>query len=128
MTHTRRPARRTAWIAIFAVLLAALAPGLADALSSPKKAMPWSEICTVAGPRTAPEALPVSGSGQHDGKVFKHCPLCLNHAGHFALPAAAIDSPRVADSGVRFFSLSADPPAHRPVCAATLPRAPPAVA
>lgn len=91
MTLSRRPARLTAWIAIFAVLLAALAPGLARALSSPQKAMPWSEICSVGGPRTAPDALPDSGAGQHDGKVFKHCPFCLNHAGHFALPATPLD-------------------------------------
>ena len=91
MTLSRRPARLTAWIAIFAVLLAALAPGLARALSSPQQAMPWSEICSVGGPRVAPDALPDSGAGQHDGKVFKHCPFCLNYAGHFVLPATPLD-------------------------------------
>jgi hypothetical protein len=126
MTLSRRPARLTAWIAIFAVLLAALAPGLARALSSPQKAMPWSEICSVGGPRAAPDALPDSGAGQHDGKVFKHCPFCLNHAGHFALPATPLDFALAIDSGATQPCSSLTTSASRFACTSPQSRAPPA--
>lgn len=87
MSLPRRPARLAAWIAIFAVLLAALAPVLARALSPPQQAMPWNEICSVAGPQGARDALPEPGGGPHHDATFQHCPFCLSHAGQFALPA-----------------------------------------
>ena len=91
MKFVRHGRRRTAWIAIFAVLLAALAPGLARALAPLQQAQPWTEICSVAGTPAAPGALPASGAEQHHDKIFKHCPFCINQVGHFALPATPPD-------------------------------------
>ncbi|MCK9387873.1 MAG: DUF2946 domain-containing protein [Sulfuritalea sp.] len=119
-----RPDRVAAWIAIFAILLAALAPGVARALSS-QQAVPWSEICSVAVTQAASDA-PLSGSGQHDGMAFKHCPFCMNHAGHFALPPAPLDWMPVANvSAVTplFLATAASP---RFIRATAQPRAPPA--
>jgi len=121
-----RPDRVAAWIAIFAVLLAALAPSVARALSSPQQgAMPWSEICSVVGTTTAPEA-PLSGSGQHDGMAFKHCPFCLNHAGHFALPPAPSAVPPVIAASTESVPFFFTPPFSRFIRATAQPRAPPA--
>lgn len=130
MTLTRRPARLTAWIAIFAVLLGALAPGLARALSSSPKALPWSELCTVAGiQQGSRDAAPAGESGQPrhpESMGFTHCPFCLNHVGHFALPASAVDCPRAADNGVRFFQPPSAQLTPRIIRVAAQPRAPPA--
>ena len=83
-----RRKRLTAWIAIFAVLLAALAPVISQAFAAlqPQPA-PWAEICSAAGLQVRPGLASHSESGDHEGKMSAHCPFCLNHAGHFALPA-----------------------------------------
>ena len=123
MKLARRTGRITAWIAIFAVLLAALAPALARA-SSPQ-AMPWNDICTVAGTQSVHDAAPESGSGHHDGAALKHCPFCLSHAGHFALPSAPLGQLPTAESSVASFPPSAPTPSPRFMRAAAQPRAPP---
>jgi len=131
MKLVRRPGRRVsqfgAWIAIFAILLAALAPSVARALSSPQQAMPWTDICSVGGPQVVHDAAPASGSGQHEGMGLKHCPFCLTHAGHFALPAATLDVLPTADSCAEVFPPSAATPPPRFIRAAAQPRAPPAI-
>jgi hypothetical protein len=126
MNPARRPGRLATWIAIFAILLAALAPSVARALSSPQKAMPWTDICSVGGPQVAHDAAPASGSGQHEGMGLKHCPFCLTHAGQFALPAVTPDVFPTADSCVEAFPPSAAIPSPRFIRAAAQPRAPPA--
>jgi hypothetical protein len=131
MKPARRNRRLTAWIAIFAILMAALAPGVARALASPQQAMPWSEICTMAGIQQGPrDAAPTGESGQPrhpDGMGFKHCPFCLNHAGHFALPATAVDGLPVVGTDARLFPPSVAQHTSRLVRTAAQPRAPPAV-
>lgn len=127
MSFVRHARRVTAWIAIFAILLAALAPSLARALSSPQKAMPWSEICSVVGTQAVPDAASVPNSGRHDGAEFKHCPFCLTHAGQFALPATPPDVLPTADSRAEVFPPSTATPPPRFIRAAAQPRAPPAV-
>lgn len=127
MKLAHRTGRFTAWVAIFSILLAALAPSVARALSSPQpQAMPWAEICTVAGIQGAHDAAPLSGSGQHDGAVFKHCPFCLSHAGHFALPAAPLNLLPAAVVSSESFPPSVPAPSPRFMRAAAQPRAPPA--
>lgn len=126
MRFATRPGRVTAWIAIFAILLAALAPSVARAWLSPQQAMPWTDICSVAGPQGAPHLAPLPGSGQHDGAIFKHCPFCLNHAGHFALPAPALDLLPAVAASTETFPASAATPAPRFIRVAAQPRAPPA--
>ena len=126
MKLARRNRRFTAWIAIFAILLAALAPGIARALSSPQQQVPpWTDICTVVGTQAVRDAAPLSGSRQHDGAGFKHCPFCLNHAGHFVLPTVHLTwSPAVA-AGAEFIPFSFTPPFPRFIRVAAQPRAPP---
>jgi hypothetical protein len=126
MRLATRPGRVTAWIAIFAILLAALAPAVAQAWFSPQQAMPWTDICSVAGPQGASDVAPLPGSGQHDEAVFKHCPFCLNHAGHVALPAPARDLLPPAAACREGFPSAVVTPAHRFIRVAAQPRAPPA--
>ena len=122
-----RASRLTAWIAMFAILLAALAPSVARALSSPQQqAMPWSDICAVAGTQAVHDAAPLSGSGQDNGAAFGHCPFCLSHAGQFVLPTAALYCLPAADASAGFFTPSAAAPSPRFVRASAQPRAPPA--
>ncbi|MCK9380906.1 MAG: DUF2946 family protein [Sulfuritalea sp.] len=127
MTPARRPDRLTAWIAILAILLAALAPGVARALSaSPQQALPWTEICTLGGIQRAEGAAPLPGSGQHEGAMLKHCLFCLNHASHFALPPAPLDVVPAIDASAESFPFSFTAPSSRFIRAAAQPRAPPA--
>lgn len=122
----RRAGRTTAWIAIFAILLAALAPSLAWALAPSQQAMPWSEICSVTGKQAANGVTSNSGSGQQDGKVPNHCPFCLNHAGYFALPATPPDSPLPLDTAAASPCFLATTPSPHAACVSPPARAPPA--
>lgn len=126
MRLATRPGRVTAWIAIFAILLAALAPSVARAWLSPQQAMPWTEICSVGGSQGAPDVAPLSGSGQHDAALFKHCPFCLSHAGHFALPTPTHDLLPPATACSEGIPSAVATPAPRFIRAAAQPRAPPA--
>ena len=87
---------RIAWIACFAILLAALAPTISHALAAqqhPVQQQEWVEICSMEGSKmvmvehehTAPQ--PAHDSFGH----MEHCPFCLNHAVAHGLPP--IDSP-----------------------------------
>lgn len=94
--------RLIAWIATFAILLAALAPSISHAVAAAKgeKSL-WVEICSIAGSKlvrvgdadgakdpAAPVQKPMS---------MEHCPFCFTHAGstgilpsaEFVLPPAA---------------------------------------
>lgn len=125
MKPATRSGRLAAWIALFAILLATLAPSVARALMPPQHAMPWTDICTVAGSQTAHERAPASGSGQHEGADFKHCPFCLTHADHLALPARAAECFPAA-AAAEPVSLPVATPPSRLIRVAAQPRAPPA--
>lgn len=126
MRLAHRHGRFTAWIAIFAILLAALAPSLARAWPAPpSQAMPWTEICTLAGMSGAHELAPSSGSGQHEA-AFPHCPFCLSHGGQLVLPSAPTALLTSIEAGAEFLPASASPPAPRLIGTAAQPRAPPA--
>ena len=122
-----RRSRLTAWIAMFAILLAALAPSVARAWSSPQpQGMPWTDICTVAGTQAGHDAAPLSGSCENHGAASGHCPLCLSHAGHLVLPSAAHCCLPAADARAGFFTSVAATPSPRFIRATAQPRAPPA--
>lgn len=127
MKLAQRNGRLTAWIAIFALLLAALSPNLARVLASPQQAMPWTDICTIAGTQTADAAAPLPGSGQHEGTAFKHCAFCLHYVGHFALATAPLALLSAIDAGAVAIPLFAARPFPRPIRVAAQPRAPPLV-
>lgn len=125
MKLATRFSRLTAWVALFAVLLAALAPSVARALSPARHAMPWTDICAAAAGQSAHDAAPASGAGQHEGMDFKHCPFCLTHAGHFALPAVAAQCFPAVEGGAETFPPVAAIPSSRSIRVAAQPRAPP---
>lgn len=125
MKLAQRKGRLTAWIAIFAILLAALSPNLARIHASPQQAMPWTDICTVAGAHSADAAAPMPGSGQHEGAAFKHCVFCLHYVGHVALVTAPLTLLSATVATAAAVPLLAAWPFPRPIRAAAQPRAPP---
>lgn len=84
--------RMTAWIAGFAVLLAALAPSISQAIFASKvSAAGFGEICSVTGNKLAKvehEGHHSSSSPAEKGLHFEHCPFCFTHAGSVGLPPA----------------------------------------
>ena len=128
MQRSRFPQRFAAWLAMFAILLAALAPTVSHATAAARGGASWMEICTSAGPamiRVADDQAPGVPAGNDQGIHLEHCAFCLTHAGAFALPAAAL-------AALPVITGSDSPPllfhrAPRPlfVWAAGQPRAPP---
>ena len=92
-----RNGRRTAWIAIFAILLNAFAPAVAHALAARSGAL-WLEVCTQDGlKRIAVEyrgARPDIPPGSHV-VAEQHCPYCAPHGATFAHTPPAMPSPGV---------------------------------
>jgi hypothetical protein len=96
----------TSWIAIFALLLSALAPSVSSAFTVRKGNVPiWMEICSasnVSSSGTTPskkilvtlsaDIADTAASSPKDPAAHEaaHCPFCLPHAGHFALPPAVM--------------------------------------
>lgn len=74
--------RLTMWIALLALLMAALAPSVSAALAA-ERGVGWLEICSAAE-RKAPGEVP-DGAGTH---LFEHCPYCSVHFPAPALPPA----------------------------------------
>jgi hypothetical protein len=81
----------TAWIACFAILMAALAPSLSHALSAMRSGdAGWAEICSTNGVKNVKVAgveLPGSDAPAQSGIHLEHCPYCLVHADVPTLPA-----------------------------------------
>lgn len=91
----------TTWIAIFAILLSALAPSISSALTVRNGSFPiWMEICSASNVYSSSAKLSkkilltvsadssASSSMNPDAHEAAHCPFCLPHAGNFALPPA----------------------------------------
>jgi hypothetical protein len=88
---TRLTRRCVAWIACFAMLFAALAPSLAQAMSA-SRGEAWAEICSVSGPKFV-KASPDADSVKQQTMHLEHCPFCATHADTAALlplPSLAI--------------------------------------
>lgn len=121
---TRRVA---AWIACIAMLFAALAPSVSQAMS----AVPgdsWTEICSVSGTKfvkvTADKAE-VSHHSKSDLHHVEHCPLCVTHAGSFALPPTAGFSIPLIETQETHPSLFFQSPQPLPIWTSAQSRAPP---
>jgi Protein of unknown function (DUF2946) len=77
----------SSWIAVLAILMAALAPSTSHALGAKSGAL-WIEVCTSAGAKwvqpdgSFTDQVPVSG----DAHLFEHCPYCSLHASDLAIP------------------------------------------
>ncbi|MBG6222670.1 MULTISPECIES: DUF2946 domain-containing protein [unclassified Janthinobacterium] len=104
-SFTRRCA---AWIACFAILLAALAPSISHAVANAKQqsGSGWAEICSVAGIRFV-QLVQVddgAGDGKTGGKAMQmeHCAFCSTHAGSIGLPPSPV-LPLLVASGTAIF-------------------------
>ncbi len=73
--------RCAAWLACIAILFAALAPSISQALSTASSAT-QTEICSTGATKLVKVT---AGKALH----FQHCPFCATHAGSFALPPSA---------------------------------------
>ncbi|MES2017932.1 MAG: DUF2946 domain-containing protein [Pseudomonadota bacterium] len=83
MTNNTR--RLIAWIACFAMLFGALAPSIAQAMSSARGEV-WAEVCSVSGPKLVKASIdPVKQQTEH----LEHCPFCVTQAAPLALLPSA---------------------------------------
>lgn len=120
----------TAWVAIFAILSAFLAPSISYAATVPKgSGASWIEICSVTGmkmikgadsARLGKSSLPADGAS-HSG----HCLLCFMHADFLGLPSTAAPALSIASGSQALPTLFYR--AQHPLSAwpAAQPRAPP---
>jgi hypothetical protein len=87
MLHRQAKRAMIWWIAILAVLMAALAPSISHAIGL---TMPpsWAEICSTAGKKL----VPIDGDDMAQSRTpgamnhLEHCPYCSLHLDAVALP------------------------------------------
>ena len=75
----------SSWIAVFAVLLNALAPAVSISLSearTPAAGGNWMEVCSTRG------SVWVRLGEEPADSTPEHCPYCFTHAASFGLPPA----------------------------------------
>ncbi len=119
--------RLIALVAVFTVLMLALAPTISNAIAS-ASAGQWSEICMANGISVSSKTRVTSPSlpEKHD-LHSEHCPYCVIHADSFALPPVydEIHLPLIKISSFSFPRLYYQ--ASRPLFAwsSAQPRAPP---
>ena len=92
MKASWRTHRFAAWLASFAILLAALAPAISHAVAAVQGGASWVEVCTATGPalvKVAGEQAPAAPEQDGQGMHMEDCPFCLSHAGSFGLAPAA---------------------------------------
>jgi hypothetical protein len=88
----QRQAKRAViwWVAILAILMAALAPSISHAIGL---TMPpsWAEICSTAGKRLVPVDGDFTPKSHPPGAMnhLEHCPYCSLHLDAVALPPVA---------------------------------------
>lgn len=88
----------TAWIACFAVLVAALMPTVSRAMASEGGFKPAAaEVCSVNGPMAHHALGPQDDGALPDLAIhLDHCPFCLTHGGSVGLlPTAGVAIPIV---------------------------------
>jgi len=126
MSFSSRRLRRTAWIALFAMLIGALAPTVSRVLAAGEGS--WNAVCSASGViylpvDTAP--APDEGGVQH---LAAACAYCFTSAASFGLavaPLASIEPP--VGRFIRSLAVPSGPPvliSH----AISSPRAPPVLA
>lgn len=84
MPFALRLRTRIAWIALAAMLMSVLAPGVSSAMLADAGPEVWGEVCRAEG-SAAPDTAPGGSSGH--GAGMADCPLCLPQAGAPALPS-----------------------------------------
>lgn len=90
--------RFLAWVAVFAMLMSALAPAISRAMGPDEAGRYLIEVCSAEGTgwvavdaaQFAVHGGPAVPGGGDDGlQSFTHCPYCCAHAGAALLPLAA---------------------------------------
>ena len=125
--------RLAAWIACFAILLAALAPSISRAVANAKQesGSGWAEICSVAGIRFVQLVQADDGAADEKsgGKAMQmeHCAFCSTHAGSVGLPPSPVLLLPVALGSAIFPSLYYQSPAPLFMWSTAQSRAPPAL-
>lgn len=124
--------RFAAWIACFAILLAALAPSISQAVANAKQqsGSGWAEICSVAGIRFVQVDDGAADDGKSAGKAMQmeHCAFCSTHAGSAGLPPAGPVLPLPVAAGTAIFpALYYQSPAPLFIWSTAQSRAPPAL-
>ena len=121
--------RFAAWIACFAILLAALAPSISQAVANAKQesGSGWAEICSVAGIRFV-QVDDGAADEKSVGKAMQmeHCAFCSTHAGSVGLPPTSPMLPQLVASGTAIFpALYYQSPAPLFIWSTAQSRAPP---
>ncbi|WP_249936216.1 DUF2946 domain-containing protein [Janthinobacterium lividum] len=124
--------RFAAWIACFAILLAALAPSISQAVANAKQesGSGWAEICSVAGIRFVQVDNDGAADEKSGGKAMQmeHCAFCSTHAGSVGLPPASPVLPLLVASGTAIFpALYYESPSPLFIWSTAQSRAPPAL-
>jgi hypothetical protein len=129
MRTTSAKRRITAWIATFAILLAALAPSISQAINAAKgSGASWAEICTASGFKLTKIGDIDSSTSQTPAEKsmhFEHCPFCFMHAGSVGLPPSNALTLPIASSELPLPSLFYQVPRPLFIWAAAQSRAPP---
>ncbi|WP_085316148.1 DUF2946 domain-containing protein [Derxia lacustris] len=118
--------RLASWLALLAVLMAALAPTISQALAARDAAPQLVRVCSVDGDKWRPFAIERKQPASHHGAhAFEHCPFCSLHADAAPLPAqpVALPLPLASDEAPAAFL---DAPRTLHAWASAQPRAPPA--
>lgn len=93
MTLTRLHRRFTAWVALLALVLGALAPTVTQAMVAGGDRAEWLEVCSVSGmvwvKADTGEVSQKRPDGSGSGASSQHCPWCTLHGGVAGLPPAA---------------------------------------
>jgi len=129
--------RPAAWLAIFAMLLGALAPAINRAVVPGAGAGLLADVCSVAvvgfveiertkAPRSGGAAIDLDGEGRQQSHSPDRCPYCCTYAG-VAVASPPATGPFVASPGsVRVPLLSFLSPRPHHAWSPSHPRAPPA--
>ncbi len=115
-----------AWFACLALLLASLAPSIAQALQRGGSGT-WTEVCTVLGSKL----VAVDGSTDKSKPVvpakhlLQHCPFCSLHVTALGMPPAPLSVPALVPLGFTVPELMLAAPRTLFAWATAQPRAPP---
>lgn len=131
MLLTRLHRRFTAWVALLALVLGALAPTVTQAMVAGGDRAEWLEVCSVSG-MVWVKADTGEVAQQPDGnapmvEASQHCPWCTLHGGVAGLPTSQAQlplPPRLTDLPPAFYRA----PLSATVWASAQSRAPPIAA
>ena len=112
--------RFAAWIACCAILFAAIAPSISQAVTIAQGGT-WAEICSASGTRLV--QIDVGDTGLH----FEHCPFCATHADASGMPPRAGFVLPLASTHTSYPSLFYHAPRTLPIWSSAQSRAPPAL-